>query len=70
MVPKFWQIESYSVSEKQNPDILPQMEQRALDILKKTKHTTSCYIVVLSYNKNYRTIKLRSVTFVFIGKEV
>ena len=33
MVSKFWQMESYGVSEKQNPNILPQTEQRALNIL-------------------------------------
>ena len=35
MVSKFWQIESHGVSEKQNPNILPQTEQRALNIYNK-----------------------------------
>ena len=40
MVSKFWQIESYGVSEKQNANILPQTEQRALNILEKTTTNT------------------------------
>ena len=35
MASKFWQIESHGVSEKQNPNILPQTEQRALNIYNK-----------------------------------
>ena len=31
MVSKFWQKESYGVSERQKPNILPQTEQRALN---------------------------------------
>ena len=35
-VTKFWQIDPYRVSEKQSPNIFPQTEQRALNILEKT----------------------------------
>ena len=35
-VTKFWQIDPYGVSEKQSPNIFPQTEQRALNILEKT----------------------------------
>ena len=40
MVSKFLQIRSYGVSEKQIPNILPQTEQRALNVLEKTATNT------------------------------
>ena len=50
MVSKFWQIESCGISEKQNPNILPQMEQRALNILEKNAtNTNNHYTVIMSY---------------------
>ena len=36
MVSKFWEIESYGLSENQNSSILPEIEQRALNILQET----------------------------------
>ena len=36
MVSKFWEIEWYVVSEKQSSSILPEIEQRALNILQET----------------------------------
>ena len=38
---KFWKIESYGVLEKQKPNILPQMEQHALNILEKNTANTN-----------------------------
>ena len=51
MVSKFWQIDSYGVSEKQNPNILPQTEQRPLNVLEKTAtNTNNCYTVELLWD--------------------
>ena len=53
MVSKFWQIESYGVSERQNPNILPQTEQRALNIFEKNKtNTDNRYTVGLLWDDN------------------
>ena len=51
MVSKFWQMESYGVSEKQNPNSLRQTERRALNILEKTtRNTSNRYTVELLWN--------------------
>ena len=46
MVSKFWEIESYGVSEEQSSSILPEIEQRALNILQETTVNKNCQYTV------------------------
>ena len=53
MVPKFWEIESYGVFERQSSIILPEIEQRALNIPQEiTVNKNSRYTVGLLWNSD------------------
>ena len=55
MVSKFWQIKSFDVSKKQNPNILPQTEQFALSISEKLQK-----ILIISIQWDYYGMKAMS----------
>ena len=71
MVSKFWEIESYGVSEEQSSSILPEIEQRALNILQETtvnknSRYTVCPLwdsddILLTDNKNIPLSRLFSL---------
>ena len=71
MVSKFWEIESYGVSDKQSLSILPETEQRVLNILQETTvNKNSRYTVgilwdsddvLLNNNKNIALSRLLSL---------
>ena len=53
MVSKFWEIESYGVSEEQSSSILAEIEQRALNILEETTiNKNSRYTVGLLWDSD------------------
>ena len=53
MVPKFWEIESCGVFERQSSIILPEIEQRALNIPQEiTVNKNSRYTVGLLWNSD------------------
>ena len=53
MVSKFWEIESYGVSEEPSSSVLPEIEQRALNILQETTvNKNRRYTVGLLWDSN------------------